>query len=349
MIRRIKPDEARLGMFIRGFGGSFFHHPFWRTKFKIASQPDLDAIRSCGLPYVVIDDELGVGPLAPDGDDTCEQLAGPKQPASVVERIGENRLRRAPAPTAPAQPTPVAAAHTRAVQTVAQARVVVDAVFDAARLGTAVPVHEALTLVGEIDAMFANGEHMLLDVVRMKTADEYTYLHSVAVCALMLKLARHLGMPPDAARECGLAGLLHDVGKMKIAPEVLHKRGRLDDSEFALVKSHAEEGYAILRNVPELPAAALDVARLHHEKMDGSGYPLGLAGEAIPLVARMGAICDVYDALTSNRSYKTASAPAEALAMMMGSPGHFDPDLLAAFAASLDAASASPAEAATSA
>ena len=343
MIRRIKPDEARLGMFIRGFGGSFFRHPFWRTKFKIASQTDLDAVRSCGLPYVVIDDERGVGPLAPEDDRTQEQ------PAGVVERIGENRLRRSPARTAPSQPAALAAAHTRAVQTVAQARVVVGAVFDAARLGTAVPVQDALNLVSEIDAMFANGEHMLLDVVRMKTADEYTYLHSVAVCALMLKLARHLGMPPAAARECGLAGLLHDVGKMKIAPEVLHKRGRLDDSEFALVKSHAEEGYAILRNVPELPAAALDVARLHHEKMDGSGYPLGLAGEAIPLVARMGAICDVYDALTSNRSYKTASAPAEALAMMMGSPGHFDPDLLAAFAASLDPASASPAKAATSA
>lgn len=339
MIRRIKPEEARLGMFIRGFGGTFFHHPFWRTRFKIATQAELDTIRSCRVPYIEIDDEQGLGPLAAKDDGT------PPQPAGVVERIGENRLRGAFGSLAPAPPSPALAARARAVQTVAQARAVVGAVFDAARLGTAVPVTEALALVGEIDAMFARGEHMLLDVVRMKTADEYTYLHSVAVCALMLKLARHLGMAPDAARECGLAGLLHDVGKMKIAPDVLHKRGRLDDSEFALVKSHAEEGYAILRHVPDLPTAALDVARLHHEKIDGSGYPLGLAGDAIPLVARMGAICDVYDALTSNRSYKTASSPTEALAVMMASPGHFDPALLAAFAACLDPVSALPAAA----
>jgi putative nucleotidyltransferase with HDIG domain len=186
---------------------------------------------------------------------------------------------------------------------------------------------------------------MLLDAVQMKTADEYTYLHSVAVCALMLKLARQLGLPSEAARECGLAGLLHDVGKMRVPAEVLHKRAALTDDEFELVKAHAEEGFLILRDVAGLPATAMEVARLHHEKIDGTGYPLGLTGEEIPMIAKMGAICDVYDALTSNRAYKAAWTPAKALETMAAAPGHFDAALLQSFAQCIEGAVLTPEEA----
>jgi HD-GYP domain-containing protein (c-di-GMP phosphodiesterase class II) len=208
--------------------------------------------------------------------------------------------------------------------------------FDAARLGNDIPVEDALELVEEVDEMFERGENMLLDVVRMKTADEYTYLHSVAVCALMIKFARYLDMPSDEVRECGLAGLLHDVGKMRIPGNVLHKPGSLTDEEFEVVKCHAQEGFKTLQCVPDLPAGALDVARLHHEKIDGSGYPLGLSGEEIPHIARMGAICDVYDALTSDRAYKAAWEPAKAIKKMLVSDGHFDVALLKAFAESMN-------------
>jgi putative nucleotidyltransferase with HDIG domain len=230
---------------------------------------------------------------------------------------------------------PVSPEQARAQRTVTRGKAVVQALFDSARLGQAVPVAEAMSLVAEMDDLFARGEHKLLDVIRMKTADEYTYLHSVAVCALMLKLARQLGMPESEARECGLAGLLHDVGKMRIPADVLHKRGALTDAEYVQVQAHAEEGFVMLSVVPDLPEAAMTVARLHHEKIDGTGYPLQLSGEAIPLVARMGAICDVYDALTSDRAYKQAWPPAKALEAMAGWEGHFDPSLLEAFAASV--------------
>jgi HD-GYP domain-containing protein (c-di-GMP phosphodiesterase class II) len=96
-------------------------------------------------------------------------------------------------------------------------------------LGNDIPVEEALKLVEEVDEMFKGGQSMLLDVVRIKTADEYTYLHSVAVCALMLKFARYLDMSAEEVRECGLGGLLHDVGKMRIPENVLHKPGSLTD------------------------------------------------------------------------------------------------------------------------
>jgi putative nucleotidyltransferase with HDIG domain len=341
VIQRIKPEQVRMGMYVRRLGGSFFRHPFWRTRFMLTAQSDVELLRNCAIPYVEIDASLGCGPA---------DAAEPQRPAPsfLVDRIGENRGRQRSRPAIKrAGPMTRAerAAHGRAARSVARGKAVVEAMFETARLGGAVPVTEALELVEEIDDLFERGEYMLLDAVQMKTADEYTYLHSVAVCALMLKLARQLGLPTEAARECGLAGLLHDVGKMRVPAEVLHKRAALTDDEFELVKAHAEEGFLILRDVAGLPATAMEVARLHHEKIDGTGYPLGLTGEEIPMIAKMGAICDVYDALTSNRAYKAAWTPAKALETMAAAPGHFDAALLQSFAQCIEGAVLTPEEA----
>ncbi len=331
MIRRIRPDQVRLGMYVRGIGGSFVSHPFWRTRFELTLQADVDRLRACRVPYVEIDEALGCGPL-PDAE------LSPRSDVYLVDHIGQN-LRDPSRQAARRSARPAMSArsveHDHAVRTVARAKSFVSELFNTARLGGDVPVAQAIELVEEIDAMFEQGNHLLFDVVRMKTADEYTYLHSVAVCALMLKLARQIDLPGDQVRDCGLAGLLHDVGKMRIPLEVLHKREALSDAEFGAIKSHAYEGYLILRDVEGLPGAAVDVAHLHHEKIDGSGYPLGLTGEQIPQVARMGAICDVYDALTSNRAYKAAWTPAVAIETMISSTGHFDVELLDAFAQSI--------------
>ena len=231
--------------------------------------------------------------------------------------------------------SPRHAEHAYAASSVARGEGILQDVFATARLGKDVPLAEALALVDEIDAMFQRGNHMLLDVVRMKAEDEYTYIHSIAVCALMIRFARFLGMTEEEVRECGLAGLLHDVGKMRLPADVLHKHGPFTHDEYAEIKSHSEQGYQILKGVAGIPPGAVEFARLHHEKIDGSGYPLGLSGDQIPLMARMGAICDVYDALTSERAYKVEWSPAAAIAKMVGSPGHFDPGLLDAFADSL--------------
>jgi hypothetical protein len=147
----------------------------------------------------------------------------------------------------------------------------------------------------------------------------------------MVNFARHLGLPDDTVRDLGLAGLLHDIGKMDVPPEILNKPGRLSDEEFAIARLHPERGCAILDRADAIPAAAIDVCRHHHEKIDGTGYPFGLKGGEISLAARMGAICDVYDALTSDRVYKQAWSPIEAVTAMHGWDGQFDRDLLFTF------------------
>jgi len=161
-------------------------------------------------------------------------------------------------------------------------------------------------------------------------------MHSVAVCAMMIALARQLHQSEDMVRSAGVAGLLHDVGKMMLPMEVLNKPGKLTDAEFALVKSHPSKGHAFLLESANIDPVTLDVCLHHHEKVDGSGYPKRLNGPDISLMAKMGAVCDVYDAITSNRPYKAGWDPSESLRQMgQWASGHFDLAVFQAFAKTL--------------
>jgi putative nucleotidyltransferase with HDIG domain len=176
----------------------------------------------------------------------------------------------------------------------------------------------------------------LISLARLKTADDYTYMHSVAVCALMVALARELGMDEAQTRAAGTAGLLHDLGKAVMPLDVLNKPGKLTDAEFAIIRSHPEEGHRLLLQAKSADAVALDVVLHHHEKVDGSGYPKRLRGDEISIFAKMGAVCDVYDAITSNRPYKAGWDPAESVRKMAEwSQGHFDPRVFQAFVKSI--------------
>ena len=168
--------------------------------------------------------------------------------------------------------------------------------------------------------------------MRLKTVDDYTYMHSVAVCALMIALGKQMGLTGQALKDAGVAGLLHDVGKMMIPSEVLNKPGKLTDEEFNIIKDHPRKGWEILNISEGANAVALDVCLHHHERVDGKGYPEKISGEDLTLFARMGAVCDVYDALTSNRCYKNGWEPAETIRKMAEwKDGHFDERIFHAF------------------
>jgi HD-GYP domain-containing protein (c-di-GMP phosphodiesterase class II) len=207
--------------------------------------------------------------------------------------------------------------------------------FNEARLGRAVDVSACLTLVNDISESVHRNPGALVSLARLKTQDDYSYMHSVAVCALMVALGRQLGLDEDECREAGMAGLLHDIGKAVIPTTVLNKPGKLDDGEFEIIKTHPVRGHELLKAGGNASDAALDVCLHHHEKFDGSGYPHRLAGEAIHLLARMGAVCDVYDAITSDRPYKAGWDPAESVSRMAQWSGHFDPAVFKAFVASV--------------
>jgi putative nucleotidyltransferase with HDIG domain len=203
-------------------------------------------------------------------------------------------------------------------------------------MGNTVDAELAQNLVNEVTDSVIRNPGALISLVRLKSADDYTYMHSVAVCALMIALSRQLKLDEAQTRTMGLAGLLHDLGKAMVPMAVLNKPGKLTEAEFAVIKSHPTLGHRMLVESQAVNDVVLDVVLHHHEKTDGSGYPHGLQGDGISLYAKMGAVCDVYDAITSNRPYKKGWDPAESIKKMAEwTHGHLDPHIFQAFVKSL--------------
>jgi diguanylate cyclase (GGDEF)-like protein len=172
-------------------------------------------------------------------------------------------------------------------------------------------------------------------VATIDAKDHYTRYHSEHVTSLALFLADELGLADDDRRRLRLAGLLHDVGKVGIPDAILRKPGPLTDAEYAAVKQHVALGDAMVGAVPQLAEVRASV-RHHHERWDGSGYLDGLRGDAIPLLARVLAVADAYSAMTTDRPYRKALTPKEALARVAKAAGtQLDPALAMAFVAAM--------------
>jgi HD-GYP domain-containing protein (c-di-GMP phosphodiesterase class II) len=180
-------------------------------------------------------------------------------------------------------------------------------------------------------------ERLSVDVVRAIAAmidakDGYTHRHSERVAAIGVMLARQLGMSAHERRIVELSSLLHDVGKIGIPDAILKKPGRLDEAEYAEVCKHPEQGVAMLAGIQNTRIAdLLPGIKSHHERWDGSGYPEGLQGEAIPLLARIVAVADVFDAISSHRTYRDALTLDESVELIRQQSGRgFDPRVVGA-------------------
>jgi putative nucleotidyltransferase with HDIG domain len=324
MLKKINVAQLKLGMHIHEFCGSWMDHPFWREDFILRDPADFQAIRTCGIQELWIDVEKG-----------CDvDIAGETRQESEA-RIDATLVGIA-RPQEPSPKVSMAEEVARAKKICVTAKSAVVSMFQEVRMGKAIDHDAASVLVEEITDSVVRNPGALISLARLKSADDYTYMHSVAVCALMVALARQLGIDEKTTREAGMAGLLHDLGKAVMPMEVLNKPGKLTDEEFRIMKSHPAEGHRMLVESGAVGAIPLDVVLHHHEKVDGSGYPKGFKGDEISLFAKMGAVCDVYDAITSNRPYKAGWDPAESIRKMTEwSTGHFDQRVFQAFVKSV--------------
>lgn len=317
MLKKIRVADLKLGMHLHAFCGAWLEHPFWRTKFVLKDPRDLALIRESSIEEVWIDSSKGLD----------------VEPAKTVEASVE------PPPLPEPEALPAKASFQdevkRAAKICAKSKEAVVSMFQEVRMGKAIDADQAQGLVEEISNSVMRNPGALISLARLKTADDYTYMHSVAVCALMIALARQLGLDDHETRQAGMAGLLHDLGKALMPPEILNKPGKLTDEEFAVMKTHPAEGHKLLLEGEGVSEIMKDVCLHHHEKVDGSGYPERLNGETMSLFAKMGAVCDVYDAVTSNRPYKAGWDPAESIKRMAEWQGHFDPAVFQAFVKSL--------------
>lgn len=316
MIKLIPIGRLRPGMYIHDLNCGWLQHDFVRNRFLVEGEDDVRKVRAIGVREVYVDTARGLDPDAPSDAPEAVPAAALAIADAPVVRTGSkaaNAFDRA------------RALHREATQ------IVRDMLVDI-RLGKQIELEKVEPLVTRIvDSIFTQ-QDALLPLARLKQHDNYTFQHSVSVCALMTAFARTLELPREIIREIAIGALLHDVGKARVPDEILNKPARLTDAEFEKMKNHVVQSKIILQATPGISDIALDVAAQHHERHDGTGYPNRLKGEAISLYGQMGAIVDVYDAITSNRVYHKGMPPTEALRKILEwSAMHFKPPLVQAF------------------
>lgn len=336
-LKQISTSQVELGMYVHSFNGNWLSHPFWRARFLVTDEEKLRALRESALDSLVIDTDRGVDVAT--GNDTPLPHAplarpAPRPTAAFGVRHGEASV---------APPRPVRAGITGAAQvsvsrefgnarrTVGEARKVISKVFIEARLGKAPRVSEVTPVVEDIHASIERNPHAFSGLMRCKTDMEAIYRHMLSVSALMVSLARQMGLAPHESRLAGMAGLLLDIGVSNAEIDAAMRAGNLEEIEPQLWHSHCFAGHDLLAAAQDVPKEVLQVALRHHEQMDGGGFPQRLDGREIDLYSRMAAICDRFDLIASGAVTGEPVDPAEAMRVMMQTQRAFDPEILTHF------------------
>jgi putative nucleotidyltransferase with HDIG domain len=314
MIKKIHVSQLKVGMFVHDFNCHWMDHPFMRNKIVLSSDADIHKVAEAGIHELYIDTGRGLDAAdAPTQQEVKQALE-----RELVDLAG--RTTAAPARVSVTQEM------VRARKVKDQAHQLVRTVLHDVRLGKAIELEQVEPVVQNITESILRNPGALTGLLRIKNKDDYTFLHSVSVCTLLVAFCRSGGIDAETTRQAGIGGLLHDTGKALVPDAVLNKPGRLTDEEFEIIKKHPSDGHNILRESQLVGEIPLDITLHHHERMDGSGYPDKLAGEQISTLAQMAAIVDVYDAITADRCYHKGMPAAEALRKMYEwSKFHFSP------------------------
>ncbi len=320
MIKKIGIDQLKPGMFVHDLNCGWLDHPFLKSSFFVGKEETIAKIRSIGIRELYIDTIKGADVVAArtqkevndDLERQLQALAEKKQDKPQVAELSEETA--------------------KARRLHDEANRIVRHMMEDVRMGAQIEVERVEPMVENmVDSIFRN-QNALLPLARLKTHDNYTFEHSVSVCALLVAFGRTLKLPREVIKDLGLGGLLHDVGKARVPDQILNKPGKLSDDEFARMQAHVSEGTGILRQSERIPPIALQVTAEHHERFDGSGYPGRMQGKSISLYGQMAAIVDVYDAISSERVYHKGMQPTQALKKLLEwSEHHFDPQLVQSF------------------
>jgi len=326
MIKKIPVAQLKLGMYVSDVNAGWMDHPFLRNSLLLDSEEQLQKIRRAGIREVFIDISKGL-----DVQDAPSAVEAAQESQRHLEKIAE-------APEAKVQPvrTSLAEELAKAKGAFGEGTRLVRSVMEDARLGRQIELDSVKAVVEKITNSVIRNSNAMLTLRRLQQRDDYTYQHSVGVCAMLAAFAKSMDMDLATIHQVAMGGLLHDIGYVRVHGDILNKPGKLSDEEFLHVKSHVLQGVDLLRQTPGIPQLAYDVVEHHHERFDGSGYPKGLKGEEISQIGRMAAIVDVYDAVTTDRVYHRAANPGEAMRKLFEwSKFHFDPVLFQAFVKSI--------------
>jgi len=307
--KKISADELQIGMYVSELDRDWLGTPFLMQGFTIQSREDIYTVQEyCN--YVWIDEVQQT--YVPAEERAVE--AAKKRKKNYINKVSASDE------------------HRQALGVFREARRITKSLLDEARLGASVNTEAAKSTVNECVQSILRNPDALTWMSKMRNEDEYTAEHCLNVCILAISFGRHLGYEEEALQHIGLCGLLHDVGKMKIPPEILNKPDCLTDKEFKMIKAHTVHGRNLLMTAPGSYHGVVDVAYSHHERLDGNGYPRGLKASGISEFSRVVAIADAYDAMTAKRVYEDARSSTDALKEIFDNRGtQFDERLAEQF------------------
>lgn len=300
-------------MYVDSVGRNWMQHDFLRNSFML-DEKAMAKLKASRLKEIVIDTGKGLD---------VEVIARPDK-AEAISRP-EHR------PQKPLLPETTGADIKQAKKAYSMAADTVRSLMNDARSGKALKPEHAEKAAEELIKSIDRNPQTLNAVTRIKTRDEYTFQHSVGVSALLTGFARQ-SFDLAEVEEIAIGGIIHDIGKIHVPDNILNKPDKLTDEEFVIMKKHVTYSREILMEHNNFSQNQLDISLMHHERPDGKGYPLGLKGEEISEIGYMGAVIDVYDALSTRRVYKEAWEPSQALkSMLKWGPGQFDQPVLMRF------------------
>ncbi len=314
MIKIIKVEDLTIGMFIHDFNCSWLDHPFYTNSLKITDETMLHKVFNAGIREVFIDTDKGLDSATTEGSRT--KPAQPKEAARPKKK----------------KDVTVGAEINRAIEIKKEARQTITNMMEDVKSGEAINPDQAENVVENIITSAFRNQDALISLLRIKQADEYTYLHSISSCVLLVSFCKYLGLDQKLIKDVAIGGLLHDVGKMKIPDEIISKPGKLSETEYELIKKHVEYGLEIIGDTPGISQISRDIISQHHERIDGTGYPKGLKGNENSKFGQMAAIVDIYDAMTSQRCYRDKLQPTAVLSKLYDwGKAHFDNELVKQF------------------
>lgn len=309
MRQRIDTDDLEIGMFVAELDRPWLESPFLFQGFLIENEQDLATLREV-CRYVFVDPERSRG--------TAAQRKAPQAAANAAQISVEApraRLRRPPVDAVRANdPRRFAESFQQVMKLQKRAHLALIRMIDERRIGRLVSFEPVLDVVRELTERVVENQNVALWLTKLREQDEFNATHSINVAILSIAFANHLGYEREALHAIGLGAMLHDIGLTEPSNDIIRQKVRLSEADFAVVRRHPMDGLFSLKRCHELPPMARDIIRSHHERIDGSGYPHGLKGDEIPRHVRIVGIADSYDAMTSDRAYRKAMQPPDALA-----------------------------------
>jgi len=318
MKKKVDVAELEIGMYVAELDRPWLETPFLFQGFELSTEEDLDEIRRyCEFVYIDTDQSRVLPQTEAESKEERSETnkTDPELAFGILKKHAPLDQSEKPEQKYPDQTT-LEQEIALIRETHDEALILTNEIMEDVRLGKTFNTEGAKKIIGKIVKSVIRNPDALACFSQLKHRDAYTAEHSLRVCILALSMGRHLGMAAEELEVLGIGSMLHDIGKMRIPLDILNKPRELTAKEAELVKKHVPIGVDILERTAGIPEAAIDVARSHHERYDGSGYILGRKGNEISEFGLIGGIVDYYDAVTSDRAYHNGMSPHLALKIM---------------------------------